>query len=225
MLTSRQIAASIDHAMLKPFMTVSDIISGCETAARYGAASVCVRGCDVKTAYDILKGTPVKTGTVIGFPHGDCSTAAKVADTLEAARNGAAEVDMVIPVGMALSGEMDYVRTDISSVLKAAHDNGMLLKVIFENCYLNDKLIAELCGLCSELKVDFVKTSTGFGTYGARIEDVKLMRASTDPSIGVKAAGGIHDLDELLAMMDAGASRIGASATEKIVEEAVARGL
>ncbi len=224
-LSHQDIAKLIDHALLKPQMTRDEVKAGSLTALKYGAASVCARSCDVAFVHDILKGSDVMTGTVIGFPHGTQSTAAKVAETAAAIKDGAAEVDMVIPIGLALSGEYNIVRDDIAAVLKTAHGEGAALKVIFENCYLNDEVIVRLCELCSELEVDFVKTSTGFGTSGAKLADVKLMRAHTRPQTGVKASGGIHTLDELLAMVEAGANRIGASATEAIVEEAIKRGL
>ncbi|NLW69603.1 MAG: deoxyribose-phosphate aldolase [Eubacteriaceae bacterium] len=225
MLTSKEIAAMIDHALLKPDMTLKQVAEGCETAMKYMTASVCVRGCDLKYASDILKGSGVGAGTVIGFPHGSSSTAGKVEEILKAAEDNGAEADMVIPIGMAVSGAFDYIEEEIALCLQAARQGGMLLKVIFENCYLTEGIIIKLCEICSRLGVDYVKTSTGFGSWGAKAADVKLMRENTDSHIGVKAAGGIRTLDDLLEMYSAGATRIGASATESIIQQARIRGL
>ena len=224
-LTHQQVAKLIDHAVLKPQVTRDELKKEIETCIKYHTASVCVRSCDVAFAHELLKDTDVLTCTVIGFPSGMQSTEAKVAETLQAIRDGAEEVDMVLKIGLLVGGQYDEVKDDIQRVCNAAHDKGAKLKVIFECCYLNSEQIAKACEICNEVGVDFIKTSTGFGTGGAKPEDVALMRKLALPSIGVKASGGIHNLDELMTFVDLGATRIGASATEKLVNEAIERGL
>ena len=220
MLSSKQVAKLIDHALLRPDMTRDEVREGVLTAIRCGAKSVCVRSCDVAFAREILSGSDVECGCVVGFPHANCSTAAKAEETRQAFRDGVQEVDMVLPIGLLKSGEYDLVYEDIHTIREICAEQGAIVKVIFENCYLTKDEIVKACEISSRAKVDFVKTSTGFGTSGALLEDVILMKKSVEPGIQVKASGGIRTLDDVLAFWDAGATRIGASATEKIVEEA-----
>lgn len=223
MLSAKEVAKLIDHALLKPDMTRDTVREGILTAIKYNTKSVCVRSCDVKFAAEILKGTDVECGCVVGFPHANCSTEAKAAETVQAFKDGVQEVDMVLPIGLLKSGEYDLVYKDIRTIRDIVKDNGALIKVIFETCYLTKEEIIKACELSARAEVDFVKTSTGFGTAGATLENVKLMREHSPANIQVKASGGIHSLDEVLAFYEAGATRIGASATEKIVEEALQR--
>ena len=220
MLSSKQVAKLIDHALLRPDMTRDEVREGVLTAIRCGAKSVCVRSCDVAFAREILSGSDVECGCVVGFPHANCSTAAKAEETRQAFRDGVQEVDMVLPIGLLKSGEYDLVYEDIHTIREICAEQGAIVKVIFENCYLTKDEIVKACEISSRAKVDFVKTSTGFGTSGALLEDVILMKKSVEAGIQVKASGGIRTLDDVLAFWDAGATRIGASATEKIVEEA-----
>ena len=220
MLSSKQVAKLIDHALLRPDMTRDEVREGVLTAIRCGAKSVCVRSCDVAFARQILSGSDVECGCVVGFPHANCSTAAKAEETRQAFRDGVQEVDMVLPIGLLKSGEYDLVYEDIHTIREICAEQGAIVKVIFENCYLTKDEIVKACEISSRAKVDFVKTSTGFGTSGALLEDVILMKKSVEAGIQVKASGGIRTLDDVLAFWDAGATRIGASATEKIVEEA-----
>lgn len=220
MLSSIQAAKLIDHAILKPDATREDVKEGIKTAIEYGAKSVCVRSCDVAFAANLLKGSDVECGCVVGFPHGNCNTEAKCAETKRAISDGATEVDMVIAIGLLKSKEYDFVRDDIQSVFDICHSHNVLLKVIFETCYLTDEEKIKACEICSEIGVDYVKTSTGFGSGGATVEDVKLMRAHCPESVKVKASGGIRTLEDVEKFYNAGASRIGASATKAIAEEA-----
>lgn len=209
------IAGLIDHTALKPDTTIEQIKKLCAEAIEYGFASVCVNPCYVKLCSDILKGSKIKVCTVIGFPLGATTTAAKVAETTESIANGATEVDMVINVGAIKSQDFDYVKKDIEGVVGAAKGKA-LVKVILETCLLTDEEKVKSCRICKEAGADFVKTSTGFSTGGATVADVKLMRAEVKPTMGVKASGGIRDYETAKAMVDAGASRIGASASVAI---------
>lgn len=244
-----QIAKMIDHSLLHPTMTDAEVAAGLETARRYGVAAACVKPCHVGDARATLAGTGVAVCAVVGFPHGSSTTSTKVAEAREAVLAGAAEIDMVVNVGKVLAGAWDYVRDEIAAVNGAVtgtavgggdSDNGGsaatgLLKVIFENDYLRDEHIARLCRICTELGVAYVKTSTGYGfvkredgTYsyrGATVPHLKLMRASCGPEVKIKAAGGVRTLDEFLYVMALGVSRVGASATVAIMEEARRRGI
>lgn len=223
MISSREIAQMIDHSLLRPHFTTDDIRAGCEIAKKYGVASVCVRPCDVALAKELLQDSEVAVGTVIGFPHGTNTTATKVAEAKEAIENGAVELDMVMNYARLLSGEFDYVKSDIKAVVDVAHASGAIVKVILENCYLTDELKVKACQICEEAGADFVKTSTGFGSGGATIADLELMRKSVSPKVKVKAAGGVRTLDAVLKARAAGAERIGATATVAIMEEALKR--
>ena len=228
------LARMIDHSLLHPTLTDAQFDAGCALAARFGVATVCVKPCDVPRAVQLLKGTGVLVCSVIGFPHGNSHTSIKVLETVLAIREGAREIDMVASAGKLLSGDLRYVADDIKAVNNACVSHGAILKVIFENDYLTDPQIIQLCEICTEIGVAFVKTSTGYGFVkqpsgdynyrGATEHHLKLMRAHCPEKIQIKAAGGIRTLDELLRARAAGATRIGASATEAILTEAVKRG-
>lgn len=217
-ITYEQLAKTIDHSLLKPELTERDVIEGCQLAARYHAASVCVKPCHVALATEQLAGSDVAVGTVIGFPHGSNTTFVKVAEARDAIANGAVELDMVLNIGELRSGHGDYVRDDIHAVVRAAQGKA-LVKVILENAYLTDEEKRTACRLSEEAGADFVKTSTGYAPGGATLEDVRLMADSVSERIQVKAAGGVRSLDAALAMIDAGVTRIGATATAKILDE------
>ena len=222
-LTPSDIAKMLDHSTLQPYLTEDDIRHGCEVALRYGTASVCARPCDVPILAEMLKGSSVKVCTVIGFPHGSHQTAIKLAEAEQALADGCEELDMVLNIGKLLHGDTDYVKNEIALLATAAHNKGAILKVILETCYLNDDQKVLACHLAEEAGADFVKTSTGYGSKGCTIEDLKLMRASVSTNVRVKGSGGIRDLDTVLSARAVGASRCGVSATEKIMQEAEAR--
>lgn len=222
-ITYEQLAKTIDHSLLKPEMTEAEIITGCELARQYNVASVCVKPCYVELAANILAGSSVAVGTVIGFPHGGCTTATKVYEAQDAIKNGATELDMVINIGELRSGHHDYVRDDIRAVVEVAKGKA-LVKVILENAYLSDEQKVTCCKLVEEAGADFVKTSTGFSPSGATIEDLRLMRASVSNKVQVKAAGGVRTLEAALAVIDAGCTRVGATATAAILDEFQRRG-
>ena len=213
-----EIAAYIDHTQLKAFATSAQIEALCKEAAEYHFASVCVNPCHVAYAAKLLKGSGVKVCTVIGFPLGANTPEVKAFETRNAIENGAQECDMVINVGALKEGNIDLVEKDIRAVVEAA--NGTLVKVIIETCYLTDEEKAQACQAAARAGADFVKTSTGFGTGGATPHDVALMRAAIPDTMKVKASGGVHNYQEAMAVVEAGASRIGASAGIAIVSEA-----
>jgi deoxyribose-phosphate aldolase len=217
--TYDDVAKMIDHSLLSPKLTDEELEEGCRLAARYGAASVCIKPYFVKPAAGILKGSGVKTGTTVGFPHGGHVTAVKVAEAEAALADGAEELDMVVNVGKVLSADWGAVRADVEAVVTAGHAAGAIVKVIFENCYLRDEHKVRLCEICGQVGADFVKTSTGYAEGGATIEDVKLMRKHAPPAVQVKAAGGIRTLDRLLEYRAVGVTRIGASRTADILDE------
>jgi deoxyribose-phosphate aldolase len=217
-ITYEQLAKTIDHSLLRPELTEADVIAGCQLAHHYHVASVCVKPCHVRLACEQLADSDVKVGTVVGFPHGAHTTFVKVAEARDALANGAEELDMVLNIGELRSGNYDFVRQDIQAVVKAAGGRA-LVKVIFENAYLNDEQKKIACQLTEQAGADFVKTSTGFAPGGATLEDVRLMRQSVSPHIQVKAAGGVRSLDAALAMIDAGVTRMGATATAAILDE------
>jgi deoxyribose-phosphate aldolase len=216
------IAAVIDHTVLKPEATRDDIVKLCREARRYNFASVCVNPYWVPLVRSELAGSPVRVCTVVGFPLGATTTEAKVAETLSALRAGAQEIDMVVNVGALRSGDHEAVKLDIEAVVRAAHEAGAIVKTILETALLDDNQKAVACTLAKLAGADFVKTSTGFGPGGATAHDVALMRQVVGPDMGVKASGGIRTLADLQAMTAAGATRIGASASVKIVEAAAA---
>jgi deoxyribose-phosphate aldolase len=216
------IAALIDHTILKADATREDIVKVCREARQYSFASVCVNPYWVPLVRSELAGTPVKVCTVVGFPLGATSTDAKVCETVGAIRAGAQEIDMVINVGALRSGDTAVVLSDIQAVVKAAHAGGAIVKVILETALLNDEQKTLASRLSKQAGADFVKTSTGFSTSGATAHDIALMRAAVGPLLGVKASGGIRTLDDVKTMTAAGATRIGASASVKIVEATAA---
>lgn len=212
-------AKLIDHTILKPQATIQDVDNLCREAAECGFCSVCVNSSFVYYCAEKLKDTDVKVCTVVGFPLGAMSTDGKVAETLAAVQDGADEIDMVVHIGMIKSGNWDYVKEDIAAVVSAAGE-GVTVKVILEMCLLTEEEKIRACEICKEAGADFVKTSTGFSTGGATVEDVRLMRNVVGSKMGVKAAGGIRTLEDVRAMVEAGADRIGSSAGVSIVSEA-----
>lgn len=222
-VTERQLAKTIDHSLLRPELDDAFIEAGCRLAAEYDVASVCVRPVDVRRAAGILAGTEVAVGTVVGFPHGSPTTATKVFEARDALGNGATELDMVIQIGALRSGRDQDVRDDIAAVVAVAHDAGALVKVILENAYLTDDEKERGSRLVEDAGADFVKTSTGFAPTGATHEDLALMRRVVSERVEVKAAGGVRTLDDLLAVMNLGVTRIGATQTKPILDDYRAR--
>ena len=216
-LSERELAATIDHAILKPELTRADVDADLDIAAEWGVFSVCVRPSDIAHAVRRLDGSGVAVGTVIGFPHGTTSTAAKTAEVTQALGDGASEVDMVVNIGFLRSRFEDAVVDDIRAVVDAAQ--GRISKVILETSYLDEELIALGSRLTEAGGAAFVKTSTGFGGGGATVEHVRLMRANVSPAVQVKASGGVRNLTAALAMIDAGATRLGTSASATILGE------
>lgn len=235
--TYSELAQMIDHSLLHPTMTDQDLERGCQLAAHYGVASVCVKPYAVKRAAELLKGTGVVVGCVIGFPHGNSATEVKRYETEMACRDGAVEIDMVINIGKAMSGDWEYVERDINAVCVEAHQHSAKVKVIFENDYLSnggaglngDDFKIRLCQISERAGADWVKTSTGYGfvklpdgnySYlGATEHDLKLMRASCSAKVQVKAAGGVRDLDGLIKVRDLGGTRCGATATAAMLDD------
>lgn len=235
--TYDELAKMIDHSLLHPTMTDQELEDGCRLAAKYGVASVCIKPYAVRRAAELLRGTGVHVGAVIGFPHGNSCTESKRYETELACRDGAVEIDMVINLGKALSGDWDYVERDVQAVCDEAHRHGAKVKVIFENDYLtkggaglrSDDFKRRLCELCERAGADWVKTSSGYGfvkqpdgSYnykGATEHDLALMRASVSAKVQVKAAGGVRDLDGLIRVRDLGGSRCGATATAAMLDE------
>ena len=235
--TYEELAKMIDHSLLHPTMTDRDLEEGCKIAAKYGVASVCIKPYAVKQAVELLKGSGVIVGAVIGFPHGNSCSESKRYETELACREGAREIDMVINIGKALGGDFGYVEQDVKAVCDEAHRHGAKVKVIFENDYLanggagltGDDFKKRLCEICERAGADWVKTSTGYGfikqadgSYnykGATEHDLALMRASCSSKVQVKAAGGVRDLDGLIKVRDLGGSRCGATATIAMLDE------
>ena len=222
--TYDDIAKMIDHSLLNPTLTTAELEAGIDLALEYNVASVCILPYYLKRCADQLSGSTVMASTTIGFPHGGHTTAIKQAEAERALADGCRELDMVVNISKVLSGDWDYVRNDIRAVIEPAHAAGQKVKVIFENCYLTDDQKIRLCELCGELNADWVKTSTGYGPGGATLEDLRLMRAHAPEHVQVKAAGGIRDLDRLLEVRSLGVTRVGASRTKAILDEAARRG-
>ena len=222
-LTERDIAKTIDHSLLRPELDDAFVADGCALAARYDVASVCVRPADVQRAAAMLQGTDVAVGTTVGFPHGNHATDTKVFEARRALEDGATELDMVLLIGALKSGRDQDVLEDIRAVVDVGHAAGAIVKVIFENAYLTDDEKIRACRLTVAANADFVKTSTGFASTGATHDDLRLMRANTPSHVQVKAAGGVRTLDALLEVMALGVTRIGATATETIIEDFRAR--
>jgi deoxyribose-phosphate aldolase len=217
--TYTDISKMIDHSLLMPTMTTDVLERGCRLALAYDTASVCIMPYYLKRCAQILQGTTVNASTTIGFPHGGHTTAIKRAEAEQAIADGGEELDMVVNISKVLGGDWDYVRADIESVVDVAHDAGRKVKVIFENCYLEDEHKIRLCEICGELNADWVKTSTGYGSGGATIEDLKLMRRHAPAHVQVKAAGGIRDFQKVLEVRTIGVSRVGASRTREMLDE------
>ena len=230
----QELAKMIDHSILHPTFTDDDLKKQCEIAGKFNVASVCVKPYAVRLAKEWLKGSEVEVGCVIGFPHGNSSIEVKIFETEMACKDGATEIDMVINIGKALAGQWDYVEEEIRAITNTSHKYNAIVKVIFETDYITkteDKI--KLCEICTKVGADFVKTSTGYGFVkqasgdfnykGATVADIELMRKYSGPDVKVKAAGGVRNLDDLLKMKAAGASRSGATATEAILSEAVKR--
>lgn len=233
--TVNELAKMIDHSLLHPAMSDAEVRAGCELARDYGVAAACVKPCCVRQAVEVFAGTDVLACAVIGFPHGNSTTGIKVIEAESAALAGAREVDMVVNIGKVKSGAWDSVNREITLVNEAATAADAILKVIFENDYLTAEEIIRLCEICSGVNVAFVKTSTGYGFVkqpggqynykGATVEHLRLMRRHTAPHIQIKAAGGVRTLDDLLAVREIGVTRIGATATRIILNDALRRGL
>ena len=230
----KELAKMIDHSLLHPTMTEEDLRKGCELARHYEVASVCIKPYAVRQAVEWLKGSTVLVGTVIGFPHGTSAIEVKVHETEQACKDGAQEIDMVVNIGKVLGEDWEYVRQEIKEVKQVTAQHGAALKVIFENDYLpEDHYKIKLCEICNEAKAEFVKTSTGYGfvkgndgkySYaGATEHDLKLMRQHAAPEVQVKAAGGVRSLDDLLQVKSWGVTRVGATATAAMLDEALQR--
>src|SRR5438067_13697713 len=222
-LSYTDVAKAIDHSLLKPELDDASIEAGCKLAARYDVASVCVRPRDVERARDLLSGSTVAVGTVVGFPHGSSRTETKVFEARLALQNGARELDMVIDIGGLISGDDSHVREQIADVVKVAHAEGALVKVILENAYLTDEQRVRGYQLVEAAGADFGKTWTGYAPTGATIEDLKLMRRSVSQRVGVKAAHGIRTLDGLVEVLELGVTRVGATQTAAMLDEFKAR--
>ncbi len=212
------IAKMIDHSLLNPTMTIQELDAGVQLALAYDVASVCIMPYQMKRCAQMLRGSDVKASTTIGFPHGGHTTAIKRAEAEQAIADGCQELDMVVNISAVLSGDWQYVSDDVAAVIDVAHRASQKVKVIFENCYLNDQQKIRLCEICTELGADWVKTSTGYGTGGATHDDLRLMRAHSGPNVQVKAAGGVRDLDALLAVRTLGVTRCGASRTKEMLD-------
>jgi deoxyribose-phosphate aldolase len=221
--TTRELAKMIDHSLLNPTLTWDQLEAGCRLAVDYDVASVCIMPYALKRCAELLAGSDVRPSTTIGFPHGVHTTAIKVAEAERAIDDGGIELDMVVNISKVLSGDWAYVREDIQTVVDAAHAHNALVKVIFENAYLQDEHKIRLCEVCGEVNADWVKTSTGYAPSGAVDADLILMRRHAPPHVQVKAAGGVRTLDRLLAVRALGVTRAGATATQTILDEARSR--
>ncbi|MFX0016257.1 MAG: deoxyribose-phosphate aldolase [Promethearchaeota archaeon] len=227
---AEEIAKMIDHSLLHPTLTDEELIQGCNLAKRLNVASVCIKPYAVKLAVETLNGSDLAVGTVIGFPHGSNKLEVKVFEAKQACQDGAVELDMVVNIGKVLTEDWLYIEKEIQEVLNVTQRYKTILKIIFENDFLSDNHKIQLCKICSRLKVDFVKTSTGYGfikgkddkySYqGATDHDLELMRSNSSPSVQIKAAGRIRTLDDVLRVKKLGVTRIGATATESIITEA-----
>ena len=215
----QDIAKMIDHSLLNPVMTDEVLEDGLRVAIQYDVASVCIKPYYLKRCAESLAGTSVQPSTVIGFPQGGNATRIKVAEAEQALADGGTELDYVVNIGKVLSGDWKYAKADIQAVTECTHGGGAKIKVIFENCFLEDQHKIRLCEICGELGVDWVKTSTGYGTGGATIEDLTLMRKHSPANVQVKAAGGVRSLDALLEVRALGVTRVGSTRTIEMLEE------
>jgi len=221
MWTRKQVARTIDHAILKPFATDDDVVAGCELGRKHGLASVCVRPTDVPLAARTLEGSGVPPAAVVGFPHGSNRPEVKALEAKLAIEDGARELDMVMNVGKFLSGDYDFVRRDIEAVVAEARSHGgVAVKVILEICWLSDEQIAKACEVARDAGADYVKTSTGFGDGPATPEAIDIMMKTVGSVMGVKAAGGVRSYATAVAYLEQGCKRLGAASTEKILLEA-----
>jgi deoxyribose-phosphate aldolase len=217
--TQRDIAKMIDHSLLRPTLSVDELERGIRLARRYDVASVCIMPYFLRRCAELLAGSTVTAGTTIGFPHGGHATAIKVAEARQALDDGGVELDMVVNLSKLLSGDWGYVRDEIKAIVDLAHERSGKVKVIFENCYLGNDHIIRLCEVCGEACADWVKTSTGYGSGGATLENLRLMRKHSPRHVQIKAAGGVRDLDMALAVREVGATRFGCTRTTEILEE------
>ncbi len=217
--TYLDLAKMIDHSLLNPTLNTDAFEEGCRLALAYDVASVCIMPYYLRRCAELLRGSNVKASTTIGFPHGGHTTAIKVAEVKQALADGGQELDMVVNISKVLSGDWTYVRDELRALTDATHQGGAKLKVIFENCYLNDEQKIRLCESCTEAGSDWVKTSTGYGSGGATMEDLQLMRKHAGPKVQVKAAGGVRDLDALLKVRELGVTRCGATRTATMLDE------
>jgi deoxyribose-phosphate aldolase len=216
--TYEDVAKMIDHSLLSPVLTDRQLEQDCQIAVDYNVASVCIMPYYLWRCAEILKGSTVRASTTIGFPHGGHTTAVKLVEAKQALDDGGEELDMVVYISKVLSGDWDYVRAEIKAIIDFTHARNQKVKVIFENCFLDDRHKIKLCEICGESGADWVKTSTGYGSGGATIEDLKLMRKHSPNHVQVKAAGGIRDLDALLEVRALGVTRVGASRTTDILD-------
>jgi deoxyribose-phosphate aldolase len=221
--TYQDISRMIDHSLLRPTLTASELEEGCAIAVGYDVASVCIMPHYLKRCVDILADSEVKASMTVGFPHGGQTTHVKLVETEEALANGVQEVDAVINISRTLSEDWGYVHQELQELISLVHEHNQMIKVIFENCYLNELQKIRLCEICGELGADWVKTSTGYGPGGATLDDLKLMRKHSPLGVQVKAAGGIRDLDGLLTVRELGITRVGASATQVILDQCRSR--
>jgi deoxyribose-phosphate aldolase len=217
--TERDVAKMIDHSLLRPTLSVDELEQGIRLARQYDVASVYIMPYYLKRCAELLAGSTVLPGTTIGFPHGGHVTAIKVAEARQALDDGGVELDMVINVSKALSGDWSYVSDEIKAIVDLAHERSGKVKVIFENCYLKDEHKIRLCEICGEARADWVKTATGYGSGGATLEDLRLMRKHAPEHVQIKAAGGVRDLDMALAVRKIGVTRFGCTRTREILEE------
>ncbi|RCI06865.1 hypothetical protein CU098_011861 [Rhizopus stolonifer] len=220
-LTTEKLGKVFDHAILRPDQTTEDVIKGCEVAKKYNLASVCVKPCDVAQASELLKGTDVMVGTVVSFPHGNSTTEVKIAESLQAIEDGAIELDVVLNIGFLRSGLYDKVQSELTDIIKLskAKNPDVSFKIIFETAYLTKEQIVKACEISQAAGAHFVKTSTGFASAGATYEHIELMRASVPDNMEVKASGGIKTLEQVLKFLELGATRVGSSSSDQIVEE------
>ncbi len=213
------IAKMIDHSLLNPILTTRELEEGCTIALRYNVASVCIMPYYLARCAERLAGSTVRASATIGFPHGGHATTIKLAEVRQALADGGQELDVVINISKARSGDWQYVRDELSELTQAIHADGAKIKVIFENAYLDDAVKVRLCAICGEIGADWVKTSTGYAPTGATIPDLELMRKHSPPHVQIKAAGGVRDLDTLLTIRAIGVTRVGLTRTESILEE------
>jgi len=223
-MEDNKIAKTIDHAVLKPTATQQDLIDGAKIAKKFNVASLCVRPSDIINAAELLKGSDVILSTVIGFPHGGTSSLTKISETLDALNNGATELDVVWNIGRVKSGDYEYVKADLTPIISFAKSHNAKVKIIIESSYLSDEEIVKACEICNEIKPDWIKTSTGFAGGGASIETIKLIKKHIDPSIQIKASGGIKSRELAEEYIKLGCTRLGLSGTVDILENKVSAG-